>query len=131
MGFLSSEATVTTAEHLSDDLTQLFERNDVDLVLSGAGRSYERSYPMRDMKAVATTPTIRAGSGVIYIRSGSGGGTEHGTWAADKPPAWSAKRDNTMSTVVTLYDTPVGLWVRTWGRVGSGRTRLVDSFIIR
>jgi len=51
-----------------DDERQLLEKYDVDVVFQGHMHNYDRSYPLRDRKAVAP------GEGVVYITASGGCG---------------------------------------------------------
>jgi hypothetical protein len=77
--YSSSTAPVPT------DLVPLFERQNVNLVLSGNSHNYERSYPLLRGK--------RTSGGVTYIVAGAGG-NGFNQFTGSKP-AWSAFREDT------------------------------------
>ncbi len=80
---------------LRENLTPIFERYSVDLVLNGHSHGYERTYRMKGMRGLANTfdpakhiventssrydgspnscPIMTKGEGTVYIVNGSGG----------------------------------------------------------
>jgi hypothetical protein len=110
----SSEAGVAPDPALRSALVEVFERHAVDLVLSGDGNSYERSFPM--LAASLGSPrvedgerfSLQKGSGVVYLRAGSGGRTLFSAWDHPDPPPWSAVRSNAEPTLVLATVFPSG-----------------------
>ncbi len=95
----SSEAGATPVQSVRDALGRLFEAQRVNLVLSGDGNSTERTWPLVNGERVSAR---RRAGGVIYLRAGSGGRSEFGTWASPTAPATTAMRDARYATLVVL-----------------------------
>jgi hypothetical protein len=56
------------------DLVPLFDRYEVDLVISGQEHHYERTLPMRDgVPTLRTLGVVPSGTGTVYVVSGGGG----------------------------------------------------------
>ena len=80
---------------------------EVDLVLSGAGRSFERSHILSGSfdaptAVAASRGRVPAGVGTVFARVGSGGDTAFGAFASGPVPEWSAERDNERATYALL-----------------------------
>ena len=71
----SRHATEQLGLDLRANLTPLFDRHGVDLVLNGHEHDYERSYPVRAGAVVARSqdPVYADPGGTIYLVTGGGG----------------------------------------------------------
>lgn len=83
----STNQTHSSDGGLRDAWTPLFDKHDVDLVLSGHVHAYERTHPMR---ATKRTRTVASGGivhpatdGTTYICVGTGGNDLYSTWYGD------------------------------------------------
>jgi hypothetical protein len=101
---------------LREQWLPLFDRYEVDLVLCGHGRGYERSFPVRGFDAAATLrphPVTTVDSGVFDTSQGTvylvlGGGGEGGGEAGGRDAAWSARRDSATGYGVAVFDVNPG-----------------------
>ena len=87
----------SSTKHGSDEGVQktwfpLFAKYEVDLVLQGHDHTYERSYPMRDDRVVATELPARVDAGTVYVVCGNGGAVQEPFNPVQ--PAWSAFRQS-------------------------------------
>jgi hypothetical protein len=96
----SSEVLPTQPDSVRNALGEIFQRNRVNLVLSGDGNSAERTWPLVDGTVVSKRRTTR--DGVIYLRAGSSGRSTFGLWLSATPPPTTAMRNNTQATLVLL-----------------------------
>jgi hypothetical protein len=114
----SSSAAVDAAAAdlgLREQWLPLFDRYEVDLVLCGHGRGYERSFPVRGFDSADTLrphPVTTIDSGVFDTSQGTvylvlGGGGESGP-GGGRDAAWSARRDNTTGYGVAVFDVNPG-----------------------
>jgi hypothetical protein len=78
----SSTTSKTSSEQVQEQLVPLFERYNVQLVLSGNSHNYERSLPLRG--------GVPHNKGITYIVSGGGGNGLN--QFVDPQPSWSAFR---------------------------------------
>lgn len=107
----------------------LFDRYEVDLVLSGHGHGYERSFPVRGVIALAGTdaatgapcpkPVTTVDSGVfdtsqgtVHLVLGCGGAAagsgSRGAGHAVEAAPWSARRDTTARYGIAVFDVSPG-----------------------
>jgi len=91
----------------------LFDRYEVDLVLSGHDGGYERSFPVRGLDAAGPlrlrpVTTVDSGvfdtsQGTVHLVLGGGGGA-----GAVETAAWSARRDTAAGYGVAVFDVNPG-----------------------
>jgi hypothetical protein len=98
----------------------LFDRYEVDLVLCGHSRGYERSFPVRGFDAAGTLrprPVTTVDSGVfdtsqgtvhLVLGGGDAGGAGAGGAGAGEDAAWSARRDAGTGYGVAVFDVNPG-----------------------
>jgi hypothetical protein len=101
----------------------LFDRYEVDLVLCGHGRGYERSFPVRGFDSadpLRPHPVTTVDSGVfdttqgtVYLVLGGGAGAAAGSSPAGgagggRDAAWSARRDRATGYGVAVFDVNPG-----------------------
>jgi Purple acid Phosphatase, N-terminal domain len=102
----------------------LFDRYEVDLVLCGHGRGYERSFPVRGFDSAGPlrphpVTTVDSGvfdtsQGTVYLvlgggESGGGGGAGPAGGAnGGRDAAWSARRDSATGYGVAVFDVNPG-----------------------
>lgn len=107
-------------------LEPLFDRMDVDLVLTGHAHNYERSYPLEGGTRTTTDlSTYSRGAGRIHLVTGGGGRPLYDSWQAQ--PAWSATRASAFEWVELVAGTDGSLRV-TARRTNEGT--VLDSFTI-
>jgi hypothetical protein len=129
----SSEQGFAVDERVRDNLAALFERYGVNVVLSGDGASFERSYPMRDGALhVTKRKWVPRSSGVVYLRAGAGGRTDFGRWQDAQPPEWSAARGTGLHPFVLLraQRSRGSLTVATIAVDTDGDLRVIDHFAL-
>jgi hypothetical protein len=118
---------------LREQWLPLFDRYEVDLVLCGHGRGYERSFPVRGFDSAGTlrphpVTTVDSGvfdtsQGTVYLVLGGGGADAAGGGAdagggggeaagggvgGGRDPAWSARRDRATGYGVAVFDVNPG-----------------------
>ena len=105
---------------LREQWLPLFDRYEVDLVLCGHGRGYERSFPVRGFDSadpLRPHPVTTVDSGVfdtsqgtVYLVLGGGGesGGEGGGAGGAGGAAWSARRDSATGYGVAVFDVNPG-----------------------
>ena len=112
---------------LPPDWLPLFDRYEVDLVLSGHSRGYERSFPVRgadcaDARRPHPVTTVDSGvfdtsQGTVHLALGGGGagddeaggaGHRDSTDGADAGAAWSARRNTAAGYGVAVFDVNPG-----------------------
>ena len=109
----------TAGRGLREQWLPLFDRYEVDLVLCGHGRGYQRSFPVRGLDAadpLRPHPVTTVDSGVfdtsqgtVYLMLGGGaGGAEGGGESGGRDPAWSARRDSATGYGVAVFDVNPG-----------------------
>ena len=107
-------------------LEPLFDRMDVDLVMTGHAHDYERSYPLEaGTRTTTELSTYQRGAGRIHIVTGGGGRPLYDSWQTQ--PAWSATRAAAFEWVEVAAGTDGSL------RVIARRTNegtVLDSFTI-
>jgi hypothetical protein len=131
----STEKSESGQAGLRQGLGAVLQRHGVNLVLSGEGTSYERSFALR---GPLESPTIGAASprvttstdGVVFVRAGSGGRTAFGSWSAIRP-AWSAVRNNSRATYLGVTVDEQAMRVVAYGIDANGMRTVVDTIEIR
>jgi hypothetical protein len=128
-----SAPSVTAADAPAADLglreqwLPLFDRYEVDLVLCGHGRGYERSFPVRGLDSAGSlrphpVTTVDSGvfdtsQGTVYLvlggggeRGGEGNAEDAGAGGAGGAggAAWSARRDRATGYGVAVFDVNPG-----------------------
>jgi Purple acid Phosphatase, N-terminal domain len=113
---------------LREQWLPLFDRYEVDLVLCGHGRGYERSFPVRGVDSAGTrrphpVTTVDSGvfdtsQGTVYLvlggggegsgGEGSGAGGGEGSGGEGSGAAWSARRDSATGYGVAVFDVNPG-----------------------
>jgi len=104
---------------ISQQWLPLFDRYEVDLVLCGHSRGYERSFPVRGVDSADTlrphpVTTVDSGvfdtsQGTVHLVLGRAGGVigTDGAGAAESA-AWSARRDTAAGYGVAVFDVNPG-----------------------
>jgi hypothetical protein len=133
----SSERNDPNAGAVRTALGNILLRHGVNLVLSGEGNSYERTYGLRGNLAnptiagLAVTEVVTATDGVVFARAGSGGRTVFGNWLSATPPRWSALRDNTRAVFLSVQASDKALVLKAFGLDMNGKRTAVDQITIR
>lgn len=104
----------------------LFEKYEIDLVVTGHDHLYSRSHPIRDGNAtVVGTSNYTQGDGPVYVVTGGGGRSLYDMPEDEEPPAWYAAGEEVHH--MTVYDvTPEEIHLRALRYDGS----LLDEFVI-
>jgi hypothetical protein len=131
----SSERTDPNAGAVRTALGAVLQRHGVNLVLSGEGNSYERTRALRGnlanpMPGPLATEMLTT-DGVAFVRAGSGGRTQFGSWSSPNPPTWSAFRDNTRAVFLSVQASEKNLALKAWGLDVNGKRSVVDELTIR
>lgn len=133
--FTSERSDAVTAM-VRQALGAILQRHGVNLVLSGEGNSYERSYALRGgLENPIIGPqqkyhVVTARDGIVFVRAGSGGRTDFGSWVATKP-AWSAQRNNTKAIYLGVSADSKSLGVIAYALEANGGRSVVDAVEIR
>ncbi len=133
---LSSERSDAVTGAARQAMGIILQRHGVNLVLSGASNSYERSRALLgNLGAPKPGPIARqiatATDGIVFVRAGSGGRTQFKPWLTEIPPAWSAVRDNTQPVYLVVTVDARALGVIAYGLDARGNRTLVDTLEIR
>jgi hypothetical protein len=125
---------------LREQLGPLFERLEIDLVLTSHDQSYERTYPLEDVPG-SNSPTSTSkvcytkADGVTYMKVSPAGKLSNKTddfsrFTTHPAPPWIASRDDTMHHVARLSVHDEGsIAVEVLGFSGDGaRPIVVDEF---
>jgi acid phosphatase type 7 len=123
-------------------LGPLFERLNVDLVISSHDQAYERTYPLINVpttntKTSSSRTSYTRNDGVIYLKTSPTGKLSNknggfSPFSTATPPQYMAFRNNTMHHFTQLSFSATGsLKVDTYGFTGNGASPVImDSFQI-
>jgi len=126
---------------LRDQLSPIFERYGVKLVIASHDQAYERSYPLVGVTSTRYTATstdpgcYTRADGVTYVKVSPGGKLSNisggfSPFRNPETPSWTAYRNNTIHNFAHVRVSRTGvLQFATWGVKGDGSPPvLIDSF---
>lgn len=126
---------------LRSQLGPLFERLQIDLVISAHDQSYERTYPLVGVPNSITATSSNSSScyspaddGITWLKVGPGGKLSNknggfSQWLTEPPPAYTAARANSLHHFAHLRADEASLQVEVIGLKGNGTAPTVVDML--